>query len=79
MLILIYEISSDENSIDSTLNIILFLSDKGYYEENSAELIVLLDSNFLILFIERTEQSIKIIKMEHTGKKHTFKFNKKFK
>jgi hypothetical protein len=68
LLILIYEISRDENSIDSILNIILFLSDKGYYEENSAELIVLLDSNFLVSFIERTEQDIKIIKMEHNGK-----------
>ena len=63
---------ADEELIDLVNTLALLLSQNGYYEEHSAELQSLLDSNFLIHFIERTEQKIEIIKLEHAGKKMKF-------
>lgn len=49
------------------MSICLFLSEKEYYEENSQQLNYLMESNFLISFIERKEQEIHFIKIESSG------------
>lgn len=59
----------NEELIESINFLAFLLTQNGYYEESSAELQALLDSNYLINFIERTEQIIEIIKLEHAGKK----------
>jgi len=47
-----------ENSIYICVNIILFLSNKDYYVENSQELYSLKQSKFLLLFTEKFQYQI---------------------
>ncbi len=68
-MIAIYNHCIDEGLVNSIIHLCLLLSENGYYEESSDEFQALLNSNFLISYIERTEQKIELIKLEYAGKK----------